>query len=51
MQVHPQNTVRPQNTKGKSCMVYDDEVKRHPGTDKWMISVVVEQGKCDIYYS
>jgi len=39
MQVHPQNT------KGKSCMVDDDEVKRHPGTDKWMISVVVEQGR------
>jgi hypothetical protein len=45
MQVYPQNTVSPQNTKGKSCMVYDDEVKRHPETDKWMISVVVEQGR------
>jgi hypothetical protein len=44
MQVYPQNTVSPQNTKGKSCMVYyDDEVKKHPGTDKWMVSVVIEQ--------
>jgi hypothetical protein len=42
MQVYPQNTVRPQNTKGKSSMVYD-EAKKHPGTDKWMVSVVVEQ--------
>lgn len=45
MQVYPQNTVSPQNTKGKSCMVYDDDVKRHPGTDKWMVSVVIEQGR------
>ena len=40
MQVNPQKL----NGKGKSNMVYDDEVKRHH-TDKWMISVVIEQGK------
>lgn len=37
--------VSPQNPKGKSNMVYDDEFKRHPGTDKWMVSIVIEQGK------
>jgi hypothetical protein len=44
MQVHPQNTVSPQNTKGKSNMVYE-EAKRNPETDKWMVSVVIEQGR------
>lgn len=41
MQVSPQRS----NAKGKSNMVYDDEVKSHPGTDKWVISVVIEQGR------
>jgi hypothetical protein len=45
MQVHPQNTGSPQNTKGKSNMVYE-EAKRNPETtDKWMVSVVIEQGR------
>jgi hypothetical protein len=35
--------VSPQNTKGKSNMVH--EAKRHPGVDKWVISVVIGQGK------
>lgn len=37
--------VSPQNPKGKSNMVYDDEFKKHAGTDKWMVSIVIEQGK------
>lgn len=44
MQVSPQNTVSPQEAKGKASMVHD-EAKRCPGTDKWMISIVVEQGR------
>jgi hypothetical protein len=37
--------VSPQNPKGKSNMVYDDEFKKHAGTDKWMVSIVIEQGR------
>jgi len=37
--------VSPQNPKGKSNMVYDDDFKRHAGTDKWMVSIVIEQGR------
>ncbi|RIA99502.1 hypothetical protein C1645_730771 [Glomus cerebriforme] len=32
------------NTKGKSSMVRE-EVRRYPETDKWMASVVIEQGR------
>jgi len=35
--------VSPQNPKGKSNMVYDDDFKRN--TDKWMVSIVIEQGR------
>ena len=37
--------ISPHDNKGKSNMVYEDEAKRYHGTDKWMVSIVVEQGK------
>lgn len=36
--------VIPQNIKGKTNMTYD-EVKRHPGVDKWVVEVVIGQGR------
>lgn len=37
--------VFPQDTKGKSNMADIDDTRRYLGTDKWMVSVVIEQGR------